>query len=217
MKHSATVLILILLLAPAASAAVQGAGYGGDGAGQQVEQHQQQEMANASGGESIRAREYAQNGSELQQMVRDRQQAMTQPGEQVTVQDRDRVRLAAYAFTAAQALAGEHGPRLCEHAQQINASVQVTERAEERIRTRSSVVRFFLGGDAASADAILQQVEQNRNRIQEMNRLLVQCECDDETRAVLQEQLRNIEEEQNRLHTLAREEQQDRGLFGWLL
>ncbi len=224
MKAFATVLVLLVLLAPAAGAAVQGAGQGGDGSGQdgapslpqgmgdgqQMEQGQQQ------------GREQARNGSELQLMVQERQQTMDQQadqlpqGEQAAARNQNRIRLAVYAITGAETLAGEAGPRLVQHAEQINASVQATVQAEEQIRSRSGLVRFFLGGDQAAADEIQQQVEQNQNRIQEMNQLVQQCECDNETKAVLQEQLRNIEQEQNRLQTLAQEEQQEQGLFGWL-
>jgi hypothetical protein len=243
MKSIASIIILLVLLAPAASAAVQGVGQGaqdGNGTGQdsapplqqgmdgqQMAQEQQQEMLNVSSGAGIQTqqhvRQQAQNSSELQLMVQERQQTMDQQadqlpqGEQVAVQNQNQVRLAVYAFTAAEALAGETGPQLSQHAQQINASLQVTVQAEEQIHTRSSLVRFFLGGDQAAADEILQQVEQNQNRLQEMNQLLAQCECDDDTKAMLQEQLQNIEQEQNRLQTLAQEEQQDRGFFGWLI
>lgn len=241
MKTIVTVLVLLVLLAPAAAAAVQGAGQGGDGAGQdgaspipqglgdgqQMEQEQQQAMVNASPGAGIQTeqqiRAQARNGSELQLMIQERQQTMEQQaetlpqGEQVALQNQNRVRLAVYAFTAAETLAGESGPQLARHARQINESLQVTAQAEERIRTRSSFVRFFVGGDQAAADEIRQQVEQNQNRIQEMNQVLEQCACDNETKVMLQEQLQNIEQEQNRLQTLAQEEQQDQGFFGWLL
>jgi hypothetical protein len=233
-KHIAGILIILLLLAPAASAAVQGSGQGGQGGdstgqgGAQSVQDgmgdgQQQNTQNAPGGDSIQARWQAQNSSELQLMIEERQQTMNQQvdqlpqGEQVAVQNQNQVRLAVYAFTAAETLAGESGPHLAQQAQQINESLQVTAQAEEQIRTRSSFVRFFLGGDQAAAADIQQQVEQNQNRIQEMNQVLEQCECDEDTKTVLQEQLGNIEQEQNRLQALAQQEQQDQGLFGWLL
>jgi hypothetical protein len=222
-KQIVTVLILLLLLAPAASAAVQGAGQGGqggDGSGQDGAPSLPQ--GTGDGQQMEQGQQQAQNSSELQLMVQERQQTMVQQaeqlpqGEQVAARNQNRIRLAVYAFTAAQTLAGEAGPQLVQHAEQINASVQATVQAEEQIHSRSGLVRFFLGGDEASADGIQQQVEQNQNRIQEMNQLVQQCECDNETKAVLQEQLQNIEQEQNRLQTLAQEEKQDQGLFGWL-
>ena len=43
-----------------------------------------------------------------------------------------------------------------------------------------------------------------------------QCECSEEVKSMVQEQIQNLEEEQNRLKQLAEEEKQNKGIFGWL-
>ena len=73
-----------------------------------------------------------------------------------------------------------------------------------------------MGGDSEAADEILQQMEQNQIRIQEMNQIIDTCDdCDPQTVAVLQEQMQNLLQEQNRLQQLAQDEKDYRGLFGW--
>ncbi|MEM7820374.1 MAG: hypothetical protein QW761_02110, partial [Candidatus Aenigmatarchaeota archaeon] len=72
------------------------------------------------------------------------------------------------------------------------------------------------GGDETAAAEIEAETVQNRARIQKLNQLMNQCECDEQTRAMLQEQIQNIEQEQTRLQKLAQKEKQDKGIFGWL-
>jgi hypothetical protein len=98
----------------------------------------------------------------------------------------------------------------------FNNSVQATIRAEEKIQTKSGFARFFSGGDEKSAAEIEAQVTQNRERIQELTQLRDQCQCDEEVKAMMQEQIRNMEQEQTRLQELAQKEKKSKGLFGWI-
>ena len=99
---------------------------------------------------------------------------------------------------------------------EFNNSVQATIRAEERIQTRNFILSFFFGGDEQAAGEIEQEVNMNQERIQELTQLMNQCECDNEVKAMLQEQIQNMEQEQNRLQELAQEQKKSKGLLGWL-
>jgi hypothetical protein len=168
--------------------------------------------------EQLRAR----NITELKQMIQERQQIMNQEmqnlgeGQQNVYQNQNRVRLAVHALLAMENLTGGIGRNVSQIAREFNNSVQATIRAEERIQTRNWLVRFFVGGDEEAAGNMEQEVNRNRERIQELRRLREECDCDEEIRAMLQEQIQNMEQEQNRLQQLAQNEKANKGLFGWL-
>ena len=99
---------------------------------------------------------------------------------------------------------------------EIKNSFEISTRAEERIRGRSGFVKFFAGGDNEAAGLIVQEIARNENRIRELNKLIDDSDFDSQTKAVLQDQVQNIEQEQLRLKALAEEELNNKGLFGWI-
>ncbi|ABN56458.1 MULTISPECIES: hypothetical protein [Methanoculleus] len=131
------------------------------------------------------------------------------------VPDRNRVRLAVHALLGAENRTGGIGENVSAIAREINNSVQKTFEAEEQIRARHGFMRFLFGGDAEAARLIEEEAQRNRERAAELGYLIGNCTCDDATRAMLQEQVRTIEQEQDRLRVLASEEMQVRGLFSW--
>jgi len=126
------------------------------------------------------------------------------------------VRLAVHTFLALGEMDGGIGHNVSVIARQFNTSVQATSRAEERIRERDQLMILFFGGDREAAGILLQQTSENQQRIQEMEQLIATCTCSNETKAILEEQLRTLGQEQARLRTLALQEQNQTGLFGWL-
>ncbi|MBN1761492.1 MAG: hypothetical protein JW878_00220 [Methanomicrobia archaeon] len=194
---------------------------------EQVQQEQvQQETQNIGENETIRVQQQeevrAQNVSELHELVQQREQEMNQElqaldeHQQLVYQNQNRVRLAVQSLFAMEELVGGIGPQVSQIAEELNTSVQATIRAEERIQLRNTIVRFFAGGDEAAAQEIAQQVIQNQDRIRELQQLQEECDCDEEVRAILQEQIQNVEQEQTRLQQVAQSELDDKGLFGWL-
>jgi hypothetical protein len=193
-----------------------------------VQQEQvQQETQNVGGvNETIRVQQReevrAQNVSELRELVQQREQEMNQEiqaleeHQQLVYQNQNRVRLAVQSLFAMEELVGSIGPQVSQIADEINTSVQATIQAEERIQARNTIVRFFAGGDEAAAQEIEQQVIQNQERIRELQQLQEECDCDEQVRAILQEQIQNVEQEQTRLQQVAQNELTDKGLFGWL-
>lgn len=164
----------------------------------------------------------AKNATDLQEMLQARQQEMNQEIQQLRAQEQNiyhnqnRVRLAVHALLGMENLTGGIGKNISEIANQFNNSVQATIRAEEKIQQRSQLTKFFVGGDTDAADEINQEVQQNQVRLQKLDQLREQCECDKPVRQMLQEQIQGMKQEQTRLQELVQNEKQNKGLFGWL-
>jgi len=198
----------------------------GQGIGQtqqeQVEQETQNVGENATLQIQQRVEVRVQNSSELYEMIEQRELEMNQEiqsleeHQQLVYLNQNKVRLTVQSLLAAEELMGGVGTQISQIAEEINTSVQATIRAEERIQSRNSFLRFFVGGDEEAAQEIEQQVIQNQERIQQLQQLVEGGDCDDGVRAMLQEQLQNVEQEQTRLQQLALNELNDKGLFGWL-
>ena len=172
----------------------------------------------------------AQNAVQLHQMIQERQHEMEQviassSTSTVSVQNliqnqnqnQNQVRLAAYAFIAAQNLLGNAGPQMATIAGQIDDSSATIANAEKAINTRGAFERFFFGGDTASAATIQKEVTQNQERIAQMTQLLNQSSSTVEVKTTLQAQIRTMTNDQARLQELATREQKQWGLFSWRL
>ena len=164
----------------------------------------------------------AGNVEQVKAMVQARQQEMKQEmqemgqGQQNMYMNQNQVRLAVHALLAMEGLVGGIGKNVSEIARGFNNSIQSTIKAEEKIQTRGRIARFFMGGDHEAAGEMEQEVNRNRERIQELKQLKEQCECDEEVMNMFQEQIQNMEQEQNRLQGLAQAEKKSKGIFGWL-
>ena len=196
----------------------------GDGEGQQVQTEQQTENQGEEANLTIQQKTQSKFGnlSEVKQMIQEKKQEMNQEmqsmGEQQqkVYQNQNRVREAVHALLAMENLTGGIGRNISQIAREFNNSVQATIRTEGRIQTRNMLLKFFLGGDEEAAQEMEQEVNRNRMRIQQLKQLMQECDCDEEVKAMLQEQIQNMEQEQNRLQELTHNEKQNKGLFGWL-
>ena len=105
-------------------------------------------------------------------------------------------------------------------ASEFNNSVVKTIIAEEKIQNKNRIMRFLLGGDKESVKLMMQEVNQNKEKIKQLRQLMEECDCDKEIKDMLKEQIINIETEKNRLEMLAKIEEEYKGLFdrlfGWL-
>jgi len=113
-------------------------------------------------------------------------------------------------------LDGGIGQNVSAIAREYNNSVMTRIRAEEQIYQNAGLGRFFFGGDTEAAGTILADLNTSREQVREMRSLVENCTCDNETRALLMEQIMVMEQEQERLMTLAEGEISDKGLFGWI-
>jgi len=229
------VFILITSMVPIVGAQVSHEQKAGDGnsesgqQGQDADQGQQIEQETQNQGEQenimVQQKEQLKAGTalELKQMIQEKQQEMNQEMQQFkkqqkeVYQNQNQVRLAVHSLLAMEDLVGGIGPKLSQIAREFDNSVQATIEREEKIQTRNSIIKFFMGGDKESAEFIEQEVEQNLERIQELKLLKDSCACEVEIEALLQEQIDSVELEQNRLKKLAQAEKQIKGIFERLL
>lgn len=165
----------------------------------------------------------AQTVNELKAKMQEKEQEMNQETQQLqekqqkVYQNQNQVRLAVHSLLGMEDLVGGIGPQVSQVAQDFNNSVQATIRAEEKIQNRNRIVRFFAGGDREAAGEIEQEVNRNRERIQQLRQLKEQCDCDNEVQAIFQEQIMNMEQEQNRLDQLAQNEKEYQWVLGRFL
>lgn len=142
-------------------------------------------------------------------------QAANPPGQQQNA-NRNEVRLAVHTLLALGNITGGIGPQVSVIAHEFNNSVQATWQYEERIQNRNLISRLFFGGDQAAAIGLNDLAIQNQNRVRQIEQLMNSSDLDPETRVMLEEQLRIMEQENTRLEQVAQKEQADRGLFGWI-
>ncbi|WP_292731796.1 hypothetical protein [Methanoculleus sp.] len=235
MKRIIAVVMMVLLVFPGFAAAASGGEQTGDGEGNPAagdrqlvsteenetsrDQVQQRIAENttprgedfAPGRQRVRTEENETSGDRVQQRVAEN----TTPAGKEFTPDRNRVRLAVHALLAAENRTGGIGQNVSAIAREVNNSVEKTLAAEEQIRTRHSFMRFLFGGDAEAARLIEGEAQLNRERVTELRQSIENCTCDAETKTMLREQVRTIEQEQDRLSALAEEEMRARGLFSW--
>ncbi|MCK5122850.1 MAG: hypothetical protein KAQ87_01740 [Candidatus Pacebacteria bacterium] len=214
-------------------------GNGADDPTQAQNQEQERERINEQTGESnreivgkqARQQNRATNTEQLKTMIKNKKQEMDQEvqgmedeKQQKVYQNQNKVREAVHALLAAEDLlaAGEStegkdiGHQVSAIAREFNNSVDKTIPAEEKIQKRNRVVAFFFGGDEEAAEDILEETNKNKERSEQLKQLKEQCDCDEGVRNIIQEQIQNIEQEQNRLEQVAQKEKSNKGIFGWL-
>jgi hypothetical protein len=160
---------------------------------------------------------------ELKARLRERIQAMEEGLDELDedvaqrYKDQNRVRIAVHALQDMRPLLeGEGiGRNVSDIARDFNSSAMNMERFEEQIHSRSRLMRFLFGGDDESAGELDGYIETNRERLTKL-RGLAELVDDEELKALLQEQIQNMEQEQNRLEELAKDEMARNGLLGWL-
>lgn len=145
----------------------------------------------------------------------DQELASTSPDHQQIVENANQVRVAVHSLLASKELLGGIGPKVSEIAKDMNNSVATTTNAEAKIQSRGFLVRLFFGGDSAAADVIAQQVAQNQQRIDDLNKMLGEANVSADIQVTLRAQIVAIQEAQVRLQELAQKEQSQWGLLSW--
>jgi hypothetical protein len=135
-------------------------------------------------------------------------------GERERIQNENEVRIAVTTLLETEDLSGGIGRNVSAIARDFNNSAGSTRKLEDRIQSRNSFVRLLFGGDRDAARELATQTAQNKARIVELQQLISNATLDTEVRAMIEDQLRIIEKEQDRLAQLATREQEDRGIFG---
>ena len=164
----------------------------------------------------------ARTMTQVREMVQQKKQEMTQEMQglsnvqQKVYKNQNKVREAVQTLLSLEDLAPGIGSQVSEIAREFNNSVQATIIAEEKIQKRNAFVRFFIGGEKNAAEDMEQELNQNQLRIQELKQLREECVGGEEIKAMVQEQIQNMEQEQTRLQQLADREKGAQGVFGWV-
>lgn len=134
-----------------------------------------------------------------------------------TWKNQNQVRTAVHTLLAAGEMDGGIGGNISAIAREFNNSVQTRMMAEQQIQERQGLTRLLFGGDQEAVAALCQNLNQTSEQIREMQRLVENCTCDNQTRTLLMNQLAVMEEDQARLSALVQNETDAQGLFGWLI
>jgi hypothetical protein len=137
-------------------------------------------------------------------------------GERDRIKNENEVRLAVHTLLEMEDLSGGIGRNVSAIARDFNNSASSTQQLEVRIQTRNSLVRLLFGGDRDAARELANITARNQARIVELQQLMSSATLDPEVRAMMEDQVRIMEKEQDRMEQLATREQEDRGFFGWL-
>jgi hypothetical protein len=138
----------------------------------------------------------------------------TSSGEWEQIKNENEVRIAVTTLLDVEDLSGGIGRNVSAIARDFNNSASSTRKLEDRIQSRNSFVRLLFGGDRDAARELAAQTAQNNARIAELQRLISSATLNTEVRAVIEDQVRIVQKDQDRLSQLATREQEDRGLFG---
>ncbi|MBU4482072.1 hypothetical protein KKC16_01305, partial [Patescibacteria group bacterium] len=164
------------------------------------------------------------NTNQLREMIQLRKSELTdelddikEEVQQKVYRNQNVVREAVHTLLVAEDLVGGIGQRVSEIAQEFNNSVDKTIKAEEQIQKRSGFIKFLIGGVKNVAQELKTEAEQNQNKVEELKKLKEQNWMSAEVKEILQEQIQNLEQEQNRLQNLAEKEINKKGIFGWLI
>jgi len=191
---------------------------------QQTQTEEKEKNQQGQGGQTfiLENQKKATTLDEVREMAQQRKKEMNQEIEGLdeiqrkVYQNQNQVREAVHVLLAIEDLAIGIGPQISKIAREFNNSIGETIIAEEKTQKRNSFIRFFMGGDKDAAEDIEQELNQNQQRIQNLRQLEEECDCEEEIKAVIQEQVQTIEQEQTRLQQLVDNEQSSVGVFGWV-
>lgn len=188
------------------------------------------ENKSSGGGSSGRsgAADSQTQGAQVLDQLRNKTRENTQllEAKLVNVSNRDKLKVFRNQNTVREAVmnllalreagnfSGGIGQDISAIARGFDNSVNKTVEAEEAIQNRGGVMRLLFGGDENAAATIQSELNQNRVRLQQLQR--VRTQLDPEYQGFVDEQVQLMEEEQERLRLLAEQEQADKGLLGWL-
>jgi hypothetical protein len=136
-------------------------------------------------------------------------------GDRERFKNENEVRLAVHTLLEMENVSGGIGRNVSAIAREFNNSASSAKTFEDRIRNRNTLTRILFGGDRDAAREIANLTARNRDRILELEQLLKGSSLDTDSRAFMEDQVRIMQKEQERLDQLSKREQEDRGFFAW--
>jgi hypothetical protein len=136
-------------------------------------------------------------------------------GERERFKNENEVRLAVHTLLEMENVSGGIGHNVSAIAREFNNSASSAKTFADRIRNRNTITRILFGGDRDAAREIANLTARNRDHILELEQLLTGSSLDADSRALMEDQVRIVQKEQERLEQLSKREQEDRGFFSW--
>lgn len=108
------------------------------------------------------------------------------------------------------------GQQLRTVTQQQIQSLDKTNQALDQVQERNAFVKFFIGANYNQLKIAKEELEQNRLRLQELNRIMAQISNEGD-KTELQNQIKTLEEQNTALADQINDYLSDFSLLGWLL
>ncbi len=165
--------------------------------------------------DDIRALDDSVNTREVE-LERDLSRYSGEQLEQMT--NNKEILVAAYTLQQAATIpvSGTVAQQLSAIGDEVTRVTDDSKLQQDRIRERSDVVRFFVGGDRTAATALDRDADRLQTQINLMEQLLSSQDVPLELKPVIQDQLQVFQQERDHLRTHATTEVEDRGLLGGL-
>jgi len=107
------------------------------------------------------------------------------------------------------------GDQIREIAQAQGENEDKTNKAFDQAQQRNAFIKFFIGADYNQLKVAKEEMEQNRLRIQELNRIMAQISNEND-KTELQSQIATLERQNTALQDQIDESVSGFSLFGWL-
>lgn len=172
--------------------------------------------------EHVSPYEKAESYQELQQMITDYKNNLdeevknTDRNLKQIYENQNKIKTAIYSFLSMEKLIPSVGIIVSDIATQLNNSFISTAGIENKIISRSSFSRFFVGGNFNLADNLESEINSTRDRLSLLEELALRCSDSQEIKNFFNEQIQIIKEEQNRLQELVNSEKSSKGIIGWI-
>ncbi len=164
----------------------------------------------------------ASNINELKEIIKERREELKEEiknlkeNQKKIYGNQNEVRAAVHALLAMKDLIGGIGPNVSAIATEFNNSIRSTINAEERLQNRSNFKKFWVGSDKQAIKDLDEKINRSDELIAQLEEFKAECNCSDDVKATLQEQIDLLKQEQDRLKLLIQVEKKKKGLFGWL-
>ncbi len=99
-------------------------------------------------------------------------------------------------------------------AQEQNQSASTTVQAMEKVQTRSKIKTFFFGSDYKNLGTLRSEMVQTKSRLEQLNRLVENTQ-NDADKTELQNQIKTLEQEQVKIESFLKTNENQFSLFGW--
>lgn len=183
--------------------------------GQQVQPQNQEQ--NEEQNQEMNQGETQQVQSKNQEMNQEQNEEQNQKGE-INNQNRQGTvsNFVQSLLQVADREKGGIGEQVRTVAQEQLRSEATTTSLVAKVQNRNKIQTFLFGSDYKNLGALRSEIVQTRNRIEQLNRLVVQ-EGNTSSTAEIMNQVQTLEQEQKNLESFIKAQESKFSLFGWLV